>query len=120
MENQDIIIFSKYIDKCPWFKKTFLNKLVVITVASHIISQLYSFAFKQILSERMFNDFSDTKNIIILLIYISMGCIIGSIASLSIPFIKNEKKGDNKNEIGNFTIFKPVMYFMVVLQLVLL
>lgn len=112
MENQDIIIFSKYIDKWPWFKKTFLNKIVVIIIALEIISQLNSFAFKQILSERMLNNFSDTKNIVILLIYILIGCIIGSIASLTIPFTKNEKKGDNKNISSKFTIFKPVMYFM--------
>ena len=88
MENQDIIIFSKYMDKWPWFKKNFLNKIVVIIVAFEIISQLNSFAFKQILSERMLNNFSDTKNIVILSIYIIIGCIFGSIASLTIPFVK--------------------------------
>ena len=114
MENHDIIIFSKYMDKWPWFKKNFLNKIVVIIVAFEIISQLNSFAFKQILSERMLNNFSDTKNIVILSIYIIIGCIFGSIASLTIPFAKTIKKGDNKNVSINFIIiFIPAIYFMV-------
>ena len=92
-KDEHICICYYYSDKCTWFKETICNFDVIAPFLIELYCQISVIGYKLILTEKLLDDFSYTKN---MKYFLALFFISVSLASVFIPadsdIIDNEKK----------------------------
>ena len=117
-KNKRIYILSKYEGKCSWIIKNMFGIINIIIAVYMLLCQLLCISFKQILSDRMLNNFSDWKNILFLGILILFAFILGGF--IAIIFSGIEKSYEKSKYFGVAIIFIWLYFFLTFLSIITL
>ena len=117
-KNKRICIISKYEGKCSWIIKNMFGILNIIIAVYILLCQLQSISFKQILSDRMLNNFSDWKNILFLGILILFAFIFGGF--IAVIFSGIQKSFKKYKYFGIAIIFVMLYLFLAFLSIITL
>ena len=84
-----------YTNKCTWFEEKIINKEVIIPFLIELYCQVCIMGFKEILIEKLLNEYSYTKNI---KFYCALFIIILFFSIISIPIFSFFKKSEEKEK----------------------
>ena len=104
--NKKACICYYYTDKCTWFKEKIFNVDVIVPVFTELFCQINNVGYNSILTEKLLNDYSYSKNIkfyITLFIFsLIFGISYSSVYSHSLKETEEKEKKSKGNKIFDY------------------